>query len=405
MRELNPKIDLQEELFKQIYSVLQGDVTRKIRQMCVGNGSDIGYRSLMEGNSLKVQEKVLPELYLMCEEVKAKLGFVENVDFYIIGDNSVNARSWATDDEERPHIITINSGLYNLMNEEELKFVIGHEIGHLINEDAVIQDIFNFIYPDEETKENCPEFLEKRINLYNQLAELGADRYGYMANENLEACVSAIFKIASGLLLDKMSVSIDALIAENNNRLNYFLKDGGVSEGTHPVNPIRIHALELFAEAKTQTALNRGMNEMVNVLQTFWYEAIDPYLTDFVAAASIIVSRMDGRVDKFEEECIIDELAKFTLTPYKDLKRVEKGDVAQIFYDSVEKILEMDPSMNEGLLRYFITIVIADGILDNNEMDLIFDFGSRIGFSHCEIAKAIGVRLMDDFEPKATALK
>lgn len=405
MRELNPKIDLQEELFKQIYSVLQGDVTRKIRQMCVGNGSDIGYRSLMEGNSLKVQEKVLPELYLMCEEVKAKLGFVENVDFYIIGDNSVNARSWATDDEERPHIITINSGLYNLMNEEELKFVIGHEIGHLINEDAVIQDIFNFIYPDEETKENCPEFLEKRINLYYQLAELGADRYGYMANENLEACVSAIFKIASGLLLDKMSVSIDALIAENNNRLNYFLKDGGVSEGTHPVNPIRIHALELFAEAKTQTALNRGMNEMVNVLQTFWYEAIDPYLTDFVAAASIIVSRMDGRVDKFEEECIIDELAKFTLTPYKDLKRVEKGDVAQIFYDSVEKILEMDPSMNEGLLRYFITIVIADGILDNNEMDLIFDFGSRIGFSHGEIAKAIGVRLMDDFEPKATALK
>lgn len=405
MRELNPKIDLQEELFKQIYSVLQGDVTRKIRQMCVGNGSDIGYRSLMEGNSLKVQEKVLPELYLMCEEVKAKLGFVENVDFYIIGDNSVNARSWATDDEERPHIITINSGLYNLMNDEELKFVIGHEIGHLINEDAVIQDIFYFIYPDEETKENCPEFLEKRINLYNQLAELGADRYGYMANENLEACVSAIFKIASGLLLDKMSVSIDALIAENNNRLNYFLKDGGVSEGTHPVNPIRIHALELFAEAKTQTALNRGMNEMVNVLQTFWYEAIDPYLTDFVAAASIIVSRMDGRVDKFEEECIIDELAKFTLTPYKDLKRVEKGDVAQIFYDSVEKILEMDPSMNEGLLRYFITIVIADGILDNNEMDLIFDFGSRIEFSHGEIAKAIGVRLMDDFEPKATALK
>lgn len=405
MRELDPKIEWQEELFKQIYKVLQGNVTAQIRKMCMGNCGDIGFRSLMEGNSLRVQKDILPDLYTLCEDVRIKLGFVDKIDFYIIGDNSVNARAWATDDEERPHIITINSGLYNLMNDEELKFIIGHEIGHLINGDAIITDIFNFIYPDEEAKEKCPEFLEKRINLYDQLAELGADRYGYMANENLEACVTAIFKTASGLFLDKMNVSIESLINENANRLNYFLKDGGISEGTHPVNPIRIHALELFSNAKTQAALNRGMAEMIDVLQTFWYEAIDPYLTDFVAAASIIVSRMDGRVDKYEEECIIDELGKFSLQPYKDLKRVERGDVAKIFKESVDKVLEMDPSMNEGLLRYFITVVFADGILDDKEMDLIFEFGHEIGFSDEEIAKAIGVRLIEDFTPRATVLK
>ena len=405
MRELDPKIEWQEELFKQIYKVLQGDVTAQIRKMCVGNGGDIGFRSLMEGNSLKVQKDILPDLYTLCEEVKVKLGFADKIDFYIIGDNTVNARAWATDDEERPHIITINSGLYNLMNDEELKYIIGHEIGHLINGDAIIQDIFNFIYPDEEAKENCPEFLEKRIKLYDQLAELGADRYGYMANENLEACVTAIFKTASGLLLDKMNVSIEALINENANRLNYFLKDGGISEGTHPVNPIRIHALELFANAKTQASLNRGMGEMIDILQTFWLEPIDIYLTDFVAAASIIVSRMDGRVDKYEEECIIDELGKFSLQPYKDLKRVEKGDVMKIFNDSVDKVLEMDPDMNEGLLRYFITVVFADGILDENEMELIFDFGRKIGFSDGDIARAVGIRLREDFTPRATVLK
>jgi tellurite resistance protein len=275
----------------------------------------------------------------------------------------------------------------------------------LINGDAIISDVFNFIYPDEEAKNDCPEFLEKRINLYNQLAELGADRYGYMANENLDACVTAIFKTASGLLLDKMNVSIEALINENANRLNYFLKDGGISEGTHPVNPIRIHALELFANAKTQTSLNRGMGEMIDILQTFWLEPIDIYLTDFVAAASIIVSRMDGRVDKYEEECIIDELGKFSLQPYKDLKRVEKGDVMKIFNDSVDKVLEMDPDMNEGLLRYFITVVFADGILDENEIELIFDFGRKIGFSDGDIARAVGIRLREDFTPRATVLK
>jgi hypothetical protein len=405
MRELDPKIGVQEELFNQIYKVLQGDVTFQIRRMCVGNGGDIGYRSLMEGSSLKVQQDILPDLYAICEEVKVKLGYNDNIDFYIFGDNTVNARAWATDDEERPHIITINSGLYNLMNDEELKYIIGHEIGHLINKDAVITDIYNFIYQDEAAKEDCPQFLKKRIELYNQLSELGADRYGYMANENLEACVTAIFKLASGLHIDKMNVSVEALINENANRLNYFLKDGGVSEGSHPVNPIRIQALDLFANAKTQTALNRGMDELINVLQTFWYKATDPYMADFVAAASIIVSRMDGRVDKFEEECIIDELGKFSFRPYKDLKRVEKDDVQKVFNDSVDKILEINPSMDEELLRYFIKVVIADGILDEGEMGLIFNFGQKLGFTDGEIATAVGIKLKEDFAPTALALK
>lgn len=77
MRELDPKIEWQEELFKQIYKVLQGDVTAQIRKMCVGNGGDIGFRSLMEGNSLKVQKDILPDLYTLCEEVKVKLGFAD----------------------------------------------------------------------------------------------------------------------------------------------------------------------------------------------------------------------------------------------------------------------------------------------------------------------------------------
>ncbi len=405
MRELDPKIELQEELFKQIYNVLQGDVTSRIRKMCVGNGCDVGFRSNMEGKSLKVQKDILPDLFDICEDVLNKLGFCEKIDFYIIGDNSVNAKSWATDDEERPHIITINSGLYNLMNTEELKFVIGHEIGHLINKDTNIFDVYDFIYPDVEAKNNSPLFLQKRIDLYDKIAELGADRYGYMANENIEACVTAIFKTASGLNLEKMDVSVTALIKENTNRLNYFLEDNGISEGTHPVNPIRIRALELFANSKTQTALVRGMNELIDVLHRFAYSEYDFALTDFVAAASVIVSRMDGRVDKFEEECIIDELAKFTLTPYKDLKRIEKGDVGKIFKESVDKILEINSGVADALLDYFITVVFADGILDNDEMALIFDFGHQVGLSDGDIARTIGTKLKEEFSPTALNLK
>lgn len=405
MRELDPKIELQELLGVQIFNVLQGTVTDPVRQRCEGNSYDVNFRSVMEGNSLKVKETLLPKFYALCQEVKTKLEFVGNIDFYISGKSSVNACSYSSDDENRSHIIEINSGLFNLMNDEELKYVIGHEIGHLINSDMTISNLYHFIYPDEESEEKVPSFLSKRFNLYNQLAELSADRYGYMANENLDACVTAIFKMASGLFLEKMNVSIDTLMAENSERLDFFLQDAGVSQGSHPVNPIRIRALELFANAKTQAALNRGMNELVNVLQTFVYSEMDSALADFVASAGLIVSQLDGKRDKNEEEFILKQLASFCLFPYKELKRVEKSDITKTFNDAVGRILENAPHMRSNLLRYFIDVAFADKVFEEEEVALIYNFGDKIGFPESEITKALGIKIQEDFEPYASALK
>ena len=405
MRELDPKIELQELLGQQILNVLQSTVTDTIRRKCEGNLSDMNFRSVMEGNSLKVNETLLPQFYALCEEVKTKLEFEEDIDFYITGNSAVNAGAYASINEQRPHIIEINSGLFNLMNEEELKYVIGHEIGHLINKDAAISSLFGFIYPDDESKEKCPTFLLKRFKLYNQLAELSSDRYGYMANENLDACVTAIFKMASGLFLEKMNVSIDTLMEENGQRLEFFLKESGISGGSHPVNPIRIHALELFAKTKTQSGLTRGMNELINILQDFIYDELDTALADFVASAGLFVAQMDNKRDKNEDEFILKMLGSFCLFPHKELKRIEKGDVVKTLNESVSKILDAAPHMRSQLLRYFIDVAFADGILDENEIALVYDFGGKIGFPDNEIAKALCEKVQKDFCPRASALK
>ena len=108
------------------------------------------------------------------------------------------------------------------MTEDELRFVIGHELGHLINKDTRLTRLVRFVFPPEAA---VPVALQYKIRLHEQLAELVADRYGYMATDDLGVCVTAFFKLASGLDLVKMNVSLDALIADNNRRLNYFLKD------------------------------------------------------------------------------------------------------------------------------------------------------------------------------------
>ena len=397
MRELNPQIELQHQLAQQIFNALQGEVTEDIRQKCQGNANDRYFRSAKEGNSLKVNETLLPQFYNLCREVKEKLEFVGDIDFYITGTSDVNACAYFSNDEQRPHIIEVNSGLFKLMNEEELKYIIGHEIGHLINCDSMINNLFYFIYPDEEALEKCPEFLVKRVAFYGRLAELGADFYGYIANENLDACVTAVYKMASELDLAQMNVSIDTLIAENNQRLDYFLKEGGVTDGSHPVNPIRIRALELFATAKTQAAFNRGMNDLVWALQKLQYDALDNAIADYIAAAGIFISQMDGKRDKNEEEFIIRELAAYSLSPYKDLKRVEKGDVVNTLNTAIKDILEMAPDLKGELFNYFVNMAFADGELNEKELALIYDFGDKLGYHESEIAEFLCNKIRKEF--------
>jgi len=405
MRELNPQIELQHQLAQQIFNALQGEVTEDIRQKCQGNANDRYFRSAKEGNSLKVNETLLPQFYNLCREVKEKLEFVGDIDFYITGTSDVNACAYFSNDEQRPHIIEVNSGLFKLMNEEELKYIIGHEIGHLINCDSMINNLFYFIYPDEEALEKCPEFLVKRVAFYGRLAELGADFYGYIANENLDACVTAVYKMASELDLAQMNVSIDTLIAENNQRLDYFLKEGGVTDGSHPVNPIRIRALELFATAKTQAAFNRGMNDLVWALQKLQYDALDNAIADYIAATGIFISQMDGKRDKNEEEFIIRELAAYSLSPYKDLKRVEKGDVVNTLNTSIKDILEMAPDLKGELFNYFVNMAFADGELNEKELALIYDFGDKLGYHESEIAEFLCNKIRKEFVPSVSALK
>ena len=128
MTTFNPSIDLERQLGSQIYTALQGPVVEEVLRKTKISSSDAYWRSNMEGHCLKVQPDLLPDFYALCQEVKQRLIFTEPVDFYITGDASVNAFSLAAEDKGEPHIVNVNSALFDLMTQDELRFVIGHEL-------------------------------------------------------------------------------------------------------------------------------------------------------------------------------------------------------------------------------------------------------------------------------------
>lgn len=394
-------IEMEKQLGEQIYNALQGSVVEEVLRKMKTSKNDDYWRSTMEGHSLKVEKELLKDFYELCHEVKAKLAFDEAVDFYITGDSSVNAFSVAAEDEGEPHIVNINSALFGLMGREELKFVIGHELGHLINRDTALSRLIHFVFPPNA---EVPITLQYKIRLHEQLAELVADRYGYMATENLDACVTAFFKLASGLDLEKMNVSIEALIADNNRRLDYFLNDKGVSRASHPVNPIRVQALNLFANAKNREELDSGMDNLISILLKVGSSELDEHTARFIASAGLIVANSDDGVSKEEVEQIIQSLAGLKIFPRQYLDEIAQGDVIETFNDAVGKILEINPGMKEGMLKYLIHIVLSDKIIDKEEIGLIYQFGAGIGFSEIEIATAIAQAIQQCYVPSLDAI-
>ena len=402
MHNFNPILPLERELGKQIYQALQGPVVETILKSAKDGSSDGYWRSRMEGHCMKVDKEILPDFYALCQDVKTRLNFKDAVDFYVTGDSTLNAFSVAAEDEDHPHIVNINSAMFDLMSEEELRFVIGHELGHIMNKDSALKRLIYFVFPPDNT--NPPITLQYKIRLHDQLAELVADRYGFLANGNLNACVTAFYKLSSGLDLAKMSVSIDALLADNRKRLDYFMKGKGLSRYDHPVNPIRVQAINLFATAKSEKELEDGMDELINILLRVGNGTLDEDLSVFIASAGLIVANIDEQVTEKEIEHIIQNLANLQIFPKRFLDAVSKSDVSKLFDQSVKNILSQDPGMRDGLLAYMMGLVMSDKEISENEIGFIYGFGDSIGFSEKEISKKFAEMIQRNYVPSLESI-
>ena len=160
-----------EDLGQQIYGALQGGVVELlIKKANIPQNSNY-YKNILDGHSFKVEPDNLSNYWNIFQEVKETTGFDEPIDFYITGDATINAYCIPSEKEGRSHILNINSGLVNIMSDDELRFVIGHEFGHLIDSSRRIKELISFVYPQGT---NTPLSLVNKIRVWQQLAEISA---------------------------------------------------------------------------------------------------------------------------------------------------------------------------------------------------------------------------------------
>ncbi|MCQ2201217.1 MAG: M48 family metallopeptidase [Bacteroidales bacterium] len=401
MKKDKIRIEIETILRKKIYDALQGETVSFIMEKAGINNTPDYLRNLLEGQSFKVDQKLMKRYYDIFYGVKAELGFEEDIDFYITSDTTVNAWTVKRHKEGNANVININSGLLQLMSDDELKFVIGHEIGHLINQDTDLKNLVSFVYPEDDI---MPVALKYKVQLWSQLAELEADRYGYIACKNLDQCVSAFFKLTTGLNIDQIDMDIKTLLSTNKERLEFFKSDDGYNSfEDHPVNPIRIEAICLFADQMAGKRVGKKMDELFDLLAKMPSTPIDYYLARFVATAGLLMTNVDDVITEEEYNVIVDRLSTFQLFPREYLQEIidSEMDLVEVFEDATNHILELDAGFRLSLLDYVISLSIVDRRIKKAEVDIVFNIGMNyLRFSEIEIAQAFAQKVQAEFSPR-----
>jgi Zn-dependent protease with chaperone function len=170
--------------------------------------SERGLRLLFLGGTVRVGEQQFRHLNDMLRDSAYILDLPRVPELYVIQDPVPNAMAIGFD---RPFIV-LHTGLIDLLDEEELRFVIGHEVGHVLSGHAVYRTMMLILERLAERLAWLPlsGIALKAIVLglmeWFRKSELSADRAGLLAGQDIEAAKRTQMKLAGGSRLNEMSV-------------------------------------------------------------------------------------------------------------------------------------------------------------------------------------------------------
>lgn len=160
---------------------------------------EIGIRQLFLANAVKVGPNQRPKLWAMYQEVLDTMDWPEVPELYVTQTPLVNAAAVGF---EKPFIV-INSGLIELLEPEEQREILGHELGHIMSGHTTYTTIAIILMTIGF--QNLP-FLAGIAILPFQLAlmewyrkaELSSDRAGLLSTQDPRTSMSTFLKMAGG---------------------------------------------------------------------------------------------------------------------------------------------------------------------------------------------------------------
>jgi Zn-dependent protease with chaperone function len=169
--------------------------------------SDRSLRLLFLASSVRASEQQFPHLYQMLLDGAYVLDLPRVPELYITQDPTVNAMAIGTD---KPFIV-ITTGMVDLMDAEEIRWVIGHELGHVLSGHTVYRTMLYYLMALAARLALVPlawiglKAVIWGLEEWHRKSELSCDRAGLLAGQDVPAARRALMKTAGGPQLAELS--------------------------------------------------------------------------------------------------------------------------------------------------------------------------------------------------------
>jgi len=168
-----------------------------------------GIRLMFQANSVRVGPKQFAKLHGLMTEVTATMDWPKQPELYVTQTPLVNAGAVGMDEP----FITLNSGAINLLSDDELRVLLGHELGHVMSGHSLYRTVLFILLMFGFN--NLPFLaglallpIQLALLEWSRKAELSSDRAGLLATQDPVASMGVFLKLAGGGKAEETNLAV-----------------------------------------------------------------------------------------------------------------------------------------------------------------------------------------------------
>ncbi|MBV9092474.1 MAG: M48 family metallopeptidase [Streptosporangiaceae bacterium] len=271
-------------------------------------------------SGVKVSERQFPHIHEMLRDGAYVLDMDTVPELYVTQAPLVNAMALGTNSP----FIVVNTGVVDLMDAEELRFIVGHELGHVLSGHAVYRTmLYNLILLAQRIAWMPLGYVGLRAIIWGleewyRKSELSCDRAGLLAGQDVDAARRALMKTAGGSKLAEMNADAfhdqaheyDAVPDLRDSVLKILQLQGN----THPFAVVRFAELDRWAQSgeyerilsgdylrrdgDRTASVGEALRNAARAYQDSWNRSEDPLIGIFRGAAENAARTGAGLFDR-----------------------------------------------------------------------------------------------------------